>query len=80
MFDVLVVSFDNSKQMAFLSPNELSFSVGDKVVVSTENGFQLATVKKNVYKEKKDNLLAFLYNTMGSHQIFRQNILLRYIP
>lgn len=57
LFDVLVVSFDNNKQLAFLSPNELSFSVGDKVVVSTENGFQLATVKKNVYKEKKDNLV-----------------------
>lgn len=57
MIDVLVVSFDNNRQLAFLSPSDLNFSVGDKVVVSTENGFQLATVKKDIYKEKKDNLV-----------------------
>lgn len=57
MIDVVAVCFDNTKLIAYLAPGENVFKVSDKVVVSTENGFQLATVKKNTYKEKKENLV-----------------------
>lgn len=57
MIDVVVVCFDNTKLIAYLAPGENILKVSDKVVVSTENGFQLATVKKNTYKEKKENLV-----------------------
>ena len=41
----------------FLAPGDSIYEVGDKVIVSTENGFYLATVKKGNYKQKKENLV-----------------------
>ena len=57
MIDVLCVTYDSTKQINFLAPEDSTYEVGDKVIVSTENGFHLATVKKGNYKQKKENLV-----------------------
>ena len=57
MIDVLCVTYDSTKQINFLDPGDSIYEVGDKVIVSTENGFHLATVKKGNYKQQKENLV-----------------------
>ena len=51
MIDVLCVTYDSTKQINFLAPGDSIYEVGDKVIVSTENGFHLATVKKGNYRD-----------------------------
>ena len=55
MYDVVVVSFVNSKSIDYLSYGNLVLKRGNLVVVETDNGLQLAVVKKEGYKEKKEN-------------------------
>ena len=57
MFDVVVVSVEDNKNLYYLSPNELDLSLNDKVVFEDDNGLLLGRVCKNIYKEKKDNLV-----------------------
>lgn len=57
MYDVVVVSFNNSKSIDYLLHGDLVLKRGNLVVVETDNGLQLATVKKESYKEKKENLV-----------------------
>ena len=57
MFDVVVVSFNNSKALDYLLHGDLILKRGNIVVVDTDNGLQLAVVKKESYKEKKENLV-----------------------
>ena len=57
MFDVVVVSFNNSKSLDYLLHGDFILKRGNIVVVDTDNGLQLAVVKKESYKEKKENLV-----------------------
>lgn len=57
MFDVVVVSFNNCKSLDYLLHGDLILKRGNIVVVDTDNGLQLAVVKKESYKEKKENLV-----------------------
>lgn len=57
MIDVVCVIYDNTRQVSFFNPCDLELKLNDKVVVSTENGFHLATIKKEVHKQKKENLV-----------------------
>lgn len=57
MYDVVVVSLNNSKSVDYLLHGALVLKRGNLVVVDTDNGFQLAVVKKESYKEKKENLV-----------------------
>ena len=57
MFDVVVVSFNNSNTVDYLLYGDLVLKRDNIVVVDTENGLQLAVVKKEGYKEKKENLV-----------------------
>ena len=44
MFDVVVVSFNNSKALDYLLHGDLILKRGNIVVVDTDNGLQLAVV------------------------------------
>lgn len=57
MYDVVVVSFVNSKSIEYLSYGDLVLKRDNLVVVETDNGLQLAVVKKEGYKEKEENLV-----------------------
>ena len=57
MYDVVAVSFNNSKSIDYLLYDNLSLKRGNFVVVETDNGLQLGIVKKPGYKEKKENLV-----------------------
>lgn len=57
MFDVVVVSFNNSNTVDYLLYGDLVLKRDNIVVVDTDNGLQLAVVKKEGYKEKKENLV-----------------------
>lgn len=56
MYDVVVVSFVNGKNVDYLLYGDLILKRGDLVIAETDNGLQLAVVKKEGYKEKKENL------------------------
>ncbi len=57
MYDVVVVSYTNSKIIDYLLYDNVVLHCGDFVVVETTNGLQLAVVKKKPYKEKEENLV-----------------------
>lgn len=57
MYDVVVVSFYNNKTIDYLLHGDLDLKRGNLVVVDTDNGLQLAIVKKESYNEKKENLV-----------------------
>ena len=57
MFDVVAVSVEDSKNVYFLSPNDLELSLNDKVIFEDDNGLLLGRVCKCSYKEKKENLV-----------------------
>lgn len=57
MYDVVVVSFYNNKTIDYLLYGDLDLKRGNLVVVDTDNGLQLAIVKKESYNEKKENLV-----------------------
>lgn len=57
MYDVVAVTCELTKNVYFLSPNDMELKIGDQVVFETENGLLIGNVCKEVYKEKKDNLV-----------------------
>ncbi len=57
MVDVVVVSVEEAKNIYYLSPNSLELKKGDKVVFENDNGILVGTVVKEVYSEKKKNLV-----------------------
>ena len=64
MIDVVVVKSLQTNSIYYLSPNSLELKKGDKVVFETENGPLIGDVCKEVYKEKKDNLVLPLDKVM----------------
>lgn len=56
MDKVAKVLFLHSKNFCFYYSNELNLVVNDKVLVETENGLDLAIVKKAPYLEKQENI------------------------
>lgn len=64
MFDVVVVSINSSKSVDYLLYGDLELKRGNIVVVNSDNGLQLATVKKESYKEKKENLALPLHSVI----------------
>ncbi len=57
MYDVVGVLLNNSNELSYFSPNNLELQENDIVIVDTENGQQIGTVKKANYQESKDNVL-----------------------
>lgn len=57
MYDVVGVVLNNSNELSYFSPNDLKLKENDIVIVDTENGLQIGTVKKSIYQENKDNLI-----------------------
>lgn len=57
MFDVITVSFENTKNLYFFSPNNLKLKKGDQIVVDTDNGLLIAKCVTEIKKEKKENLV-----------------------
>ena len=57
MIDVVVVKALQNGNIYYLSPNSLELKKGDKVIFVVENGELLGVVSKEVYKEKKKNLV-----------------------
>ena len=64
MYDVVAVSFVETKNIYYFSPNHLDIKKGDKVIVDTENGLQFGIVKQDIKKEKKKNLVLPLKNVV----------------
>lgn len=64
MVSLVAVRLKSTKGMFFLEPNNLSLSVGDIVVIETDNGLQLGEVCRSNYKEKKENLVLPLKNVV----------------
>lgn len=64
MYDVVAVSFVSSNNADYLLYGDLVLKRGNLVVVETDNGLQLAVVKKEGYKEKKENLVLPLKNVL----------------
>lgn len=64
MFDVVVVSCEETKSIYYLSPNFLSLKKGDCVVFETENGMLVGHVCKESYKEKEKNLILPLFKVV----------------
>lgn len=56
MVDVVVIIVRQTKNIYYISPNNIKVKKGDNVIFETENGQLLGTVCKDVYKEKKNNL------------------------
>ena len=48
MYDVVAVSFVETKNIYYFSPNHLDIKKGDKVIVDTENGLQFGIVKQDI--------------------------------
>ena len=57
MIEVVVVRSLQTNGIYYLSPNTIEVKNGDDVVFETDNGMLLGTVCKEVYKEKKKNLV-----------------------
>jgi cell fate regulator YaaT (PSP1 superfamily) len=57
MIDVIVVSCDQTKNIYFLSPNNLELKKNDSIVFESENGLLIGKVSKELYQEKKENLI-----------------------
>ena len=57
MIEVVVVRSLETNSIYYLTPNSLELKKDDDVVFETENGLLLGTVCKEVYKEKKANLV-----------------------
>ncbi len=64
MYDVVVALVESSKNIYYLSANNLDLKVNDKVVIDTDLGFFVAKIIKEKYKEKADNLLLPLKNVI----------------
>ena len=57
MIEVVIASIDSSKNIYYLSANELKLKVGDKVVIETDYGSFIARIIKANYMEKQENLI-----------------------
>ena len=57
MIEVVVAIIEKSKNIFYLSPNDLKLNVNDKVVIETDLGTFVATIIKANYKEKEPNLI-----------------------
>ena len=57
MIDVVAAIIDISKNIYYLSSNNLDLKVNDKVVIETDLGLFVAKIIKANYKEKEDNLI-----------------------
>lgn len=57
MIDVVVVKSLQTNGIYYLAPNTLELKKNDKVVFETENGPLIGVVCKEIYKEKKENLV-----------------------
>ena len=57
MIEVVVVSVPDTKNIYFLSPNTLELKKGDEVVFENDNGLFYGVVIKEIYTEKKENLV-----------------------
>lgn len=57
MVEIVAAIVDSSKNIYYLSNNDLDLSVGDKVVIETDLGFFDARIIKGNYLEKEDNLI-----------------------
>ena len=56
MIKAIGVSFKENGKVYHFSPNEQEFVVGEKVIVETERGTQIGTVRTNVYDLKEEDL------------------------
>ena len=57
MIDVVVVVVPELKNIYYLSPNSLELKINDSVVFEGDSGLFVGIVKKEVYSEKKSNLV-----------------------
>jgi len=64
MIDVVAVLVESTKNIYFLSPNNLNLEIGDLIVFESDNSFILGKVCKKKYKEKKENLVLPLNNVL----------------
>ncbi len=56
MYKVVPVIIEETKNIYYLSPDDLDLKVNDYVIFNDGNGLQYGRVIKNIYEEKKDNL------------------------
>ena len=57
MIDVVVVAIPETKNIYYLSPNNLELKKGDEVVFENDTGLFAGVVLKEKYSEKKSNLV-----------------------
>lgn len=57
MYDIIGVVLDTTKKLYFFSPGNNEYEKGEKIIVETEYGFQIGTIKTEKKKEKKENLV-----------------------
>ena len=57
MIEVVIVKSLQNNNIYYLAPNSLELSKDDVVVFETDNGLLLGKVCKEIYKEKKSNLV-----------------------
>ncbi len=56
MYDVVGVLLNNGTEIEYFFPNSLDLKQNDIVIVEQDKSFQIGVVKKEIYKEHKDNL------------------------
>ena len=57
MVEIVAAIVDSSKNIYYLSNNDLSLNVNDKVIIETDLGLFDARIIKGNYMEKEDNLV-----------------------
>lgn len=57
MVDVVVVVVEQTKNIYYLSPNNIDLKINDIVVIEADGGVLLGKVSKSVFKEKSENLI-----------------------
>lgn len=57
MVEIVAAIVDSSKNIYYLSNNNLDLKKGDKVIIETDLGFFDARIIKGNYQEKEDNLI-----------------------
>lgn len=60
MIKAVGVSFKENGKVYHFSPNGQTYKLGDKVIVETERGTQLGTIKKEEYELKEESLRSSL--------------------
>lgn len=64
MIDVVVAIVPETKSIYYLSPNSLELKVKDSIIFECENGLMNGIIIKEVYSEKKKNLILPLSNVV----------------